>query len=115
MPGAPFISFDKLAHALVFALLAFWLTVGLRKQSIYRRHRIFAPLLALVYSIAYGGAIEVTQELLLADRYGDWKDLLADAVGAGIGVIAFFAIYGKAAYYVALRHYRPPMEKFRPD
>jgi VanZ family protein len=113
MPGEPFISFDKLAHAIVFGLLSFWLTVGLRKQTLFRKHRIFAPWLALLYSILYGGVLELFQEFFLTDRHADWNDLLADSVGSGLGVVVFFVIYGKAAHYVALSHYRPPMDKIQ--
>ena len=50
---------------------------------------------ALLTGIIYGTIIEVLQELLLADRYFDIKDLGANIIGCFIGGLLFSLIYIK--------------------
>lgn len=70
----PFPHFDKLAHLLAFACLAFPL-------SATRRHpaaRIFAA------GLVFGAAIEIIQPVV--GRSAEAADLLADAAGLGLGI-----------------------------
>ena len=69
-----FPGFDKVEHALSFALLA-W--IGVRAG--YRRLWPLAVGLVLL-----GGAIEVAQGFT-ATRTADWRDWLADAAGIAVG------------------------------
>ena len=69
LPGA-----DKVVHALVFLALAG--TARLRFGG--------APAV-LTAVLGYAAVSEVVQALLLSERTGDLWDLLADAVGAGLG------------------------------
>lgn len=66
------LSQDKLVHALVFAGLALliWFATGRRR-----------PLLSFVSAAALGGLLELAQ-LLVSYRSADWKDFVADGVGA---------------------------------
>ncbi|NNJ25309.1 hypothetical protein LzC2_13790 [Planctomycetes bacterium LzC2] len=79
---------DKLVHAAIFAgmslLIAAWRTT--RFDSIRR-----AAVIAFLFCLLYGAADEFTQSFL-ASRSSDWWDLLADAVGAAIGIAAFFLL-----------------------
>lgn len=68
---------DKSNHALAFASLAF----SGRLAWTRRPWPLFMALLA------YGGAIELLQ-LNIPNRDGDWHDLLADAVGIALGLVA---------------------------
>lgn len=71
---------DKLNHLLAFASLA--LAACFSTGS--------GPLPALrsaLALLAYGGLIEVLQTLL-PPRQGEWADLLADAMGIGLGLLA---------------------------
>lgn len=70
----PSTGWDKSNHLLGFAVLG-WL--GLRA---YPRH-VAAVLVGVV---AYGGLIEVLQSFT-PDRFADWIDLVADALGVGMG------------------------------
>jgi len=65
---------DKTQHAFAFAVLGAW---GLLA---YPRH-LWQVLIAL---LAFGGAIELAQASTTW-RFGDWHDLLADAVGLAMG------------------------------
>lgn len=73
----PSTGWDKANHALAFAvLMAVWSTGWPRARQI-------AGLLGL---LAYGGLIELLQTQL-PPRSGEWEDLLADAVGLGLGAL----------------------------
>lgn len=71
---APFPHFDKLIHLLAFACLAFPVSIA----GTQPHHRVFLA------GLAYGALIEIVQPLV--GRTGDWADLLADAVGLGLGI-----------------------------
>ena len=72
---------DKIVHAVLFALLA-W--VWCRQPA--RAGRVRGVLLAALAAVAYGGAIEFCQ-MLLGYRAGEWTDLAADAVGVAFGAL----------------------------
>jgi len=71
------LGWDKLNHSGAFVGLAFCAWLG---QGAHARRRA----LALVALLAYGGLIELAQ-LFVPGRFGEWADLLADAVGLVIG------------------------------
>ena len=66
---------DKTHHVIAYALLM--LPVALRKPDNW-------VLYGLLF-IAYGGVIELLQ--LYVNRYGEWMDVLANAVGVVCGLI----------------------------
>lgn len=66
---------DKLHHALAFAVLVLPATVA----------RPRAALAIALAAIGYGGAMELLQPSF--GRTAEWLDLLADAVGAVLGVL----------------------------
>jgi VanZ family protein len=74
-PGGGVPGLDKAVHAGIFALLTgTGLAAGLAA-------RWFVPVV-----LAWAALSEVIQAALLPARSGDWRDLVADAVGVGIGV-----------------------------
>jgi VanZ family protein len=80
---------DKANHALAFAALAFsavW--------ALWPRPRQWLLWLAPAL-LAYGGFIEIAQSFT-PQRQGDWADLLADAVGIALGLLAAWAVGGLA-------------------
>ena len=53
-----------------------------------------AILLTVIISIAYGGLTEIMQETItILHRSGDWRDLIADAIGTVIGVLVFYLFF----------------------
>ena len=66
---------DKLHHLVAFAALTF--------PYAYRRPR--GLLWVFPAAIAYGAAIEIIQPFV--NRHGELLDFLADALGAGLGVV----------------------------
>ncbi len=85
-PGSGVPGLDKVVHAGVFALLtAAGLAVGLAA-------RWFVPAV-----LAWAALSEVIQATLLPARSGDWRDLVADAVGVAVGVAAVRAVAARRA------------------
>lgn len=103
LAAAPFISFDKFAHLVLFTLISLCWMVGLRKQTrfTYLRDHFFP--LVLTAGIFYGIALEIIQGIAFTDRYADWKDALADTLGVFVGAGIFLLIYGKMAFQNASR------------
>ena len=71
---------DKLVHAATFGSVSY---LGLRAGL---RSRWWVPVLC-----AHAVLSEVVQGLFLADRSGDWHDVVADLVGVGIALGAWLA------------------------
>jgi VanZ family protein len=71
---------DKLLHALAFAALAVPLRLLLAPRG-----AVAASAWAAIALMAYGAAIEGVQATL-PYRSAEWGDLLADAVGVGLGL-----------------------------
>lgn len=74
-PAVPFMLRDKVLHLLAFAVLVLPMAVTAPRQAL----RI-APV-----CIAFGAAIEVIQPMF--GRGAEWLDLLADALGVGLGLV----------------------------
>jgi len=72
---------DKLSHLLTYFLLGGWFGVLAANR----------PVLAWTFAglVAYGGAIELLQGTT-DYRFAEWADLLADAVGTGLGLALYF-------------------------
>jgi VanZ family protein len=73
------LGWDKLNHGSAFLVLAF---VGAQIRRPTVRHLITLALALL----AFGGAIEIIQSFV-PGRSAEWLDLLADAVGATLGLL----------------------------
>ncbi|WP_018618116.1 VanZ family protein [Spirosoma luteum] len=66
---------DKSLHVLIFApFTLLWMLTGLRMGY------------ALVAGLLFGILIEALQYALPINRSADWKDVVADCVGAALGV-----------------------------
>ena len=92
----PTIGLDKVAHILMYAGFAFACLWGYRKQFVsnglsYQKRAI---ILTILISIAYGGLTEIMQETItVLRRSGDWRDLIADSIGTGLGVFIFYLFF----------------------
>jgi VanZ family protein len=86
-------SFDKVIHAAMYGLLAFLVMKAALRQysSWYLRYN--AVKVTAIGVTAYGALIELYQELLLTDRYGDWMDVLANLIGTILGICIFRIIF----------------------
>ena len=92
----PAIGLDKVAHILMYAGFAFACLWGYRKQFVSNglAYQKRAMLLTIIISIAYGGLTEIMQETItVLHRSGDWRDLIADAIGTVLGVLVFYLFF----------------------
>jgi VanZ family protein len=48
---------------------------------------------SLVTATLFGIFIELFQEFVLTDRFGDWADALANFAGSVIGILVFRALF----------------------
>ena len=90
--------FDKLVHIVLFGLLMLSCTVALRKQTKIAWAQKNAMVIALLFSIVYGSVIEVVQFFMVQDRTGELYDVLANGLGALLGILFFRIIYGKELF-----------------
>ena len=75
---------DKTLHAILYALFAMTLIGGfLRNHSPQWSADLWVTLIAT----SYGALMEALQMYCTRTRSGEWKDVLADFIGAALGVI----------------------------
>ena len=77
---------DKWIHLLAFGVLSLVVLLDSKSAAIKPWQGI---LLAVLFPIVYGGAIEWLQEEFFYPRSGDWWVWLADSIGTGIAVSAW--------------------------
>jgi len=87
-----FLSFDKIAHFFVFAILTFLFTLGFSKQYTFLFFRYKAAPLAIGISILYGIIIEIGQTFI-PERGLEFTDILANSLGVFAGWFVFYLIY----------------------
>ena len=75
---------DKLAHGLLYALLAISMMAGVKRDA---RMRVRTYLYVCALATSYGALMEILQRFCTLTRSGEMADLYADAIGAIIGVI----------------------------
>lgn len=84
-PLPPIPAFDKLAHALLYAVLtAAWL----RAFPLALRQRLSAALLTALAATAFGLVMEIGQKALTTTRTLDPLDAMANAAGAVTSALA---------------------------
>jgi len=74
---------DKLLHGAMYALLAVTWALPLRKLSTFNFH---LSTYIIIGTTAYGALMEILQRFCTLTRSGEMADLLADFIGALIGV-----------------------------
>ena len=84
-----FLTFDKFAHALFYAILVILITIGAVKHHRFSSKRSQSLVKGLVVGLTYGVLIELMQAFLFISRSADWADIVANTIGCLIGVIYF--------------------------
>lgn len=89
------LAFDKWVHAGIFFILVLLMIRGFRLQ---RTGWLFsnAVIFTLVFSVAYGGILEILQGAVFEDRSADFYDFIANSIGAITGVL----LYRKLAFKI---------------
>jgi len=82
---------DKIIHFLFYAVFVLLLCLAKRKSHLKMKHN----LLIVVFAILYGIVIEVLQGVLTKNREADFRDALANSLGAIVGFICFYCLKNK--------------------
>jgi VanZ family protein len=93
------LTFDKMMHIFMYGILAFRTMMGASKQQTIWWMRHFSGLFTIAVVTVFGASIELVQEFLIADRYGDWVDVLANTIGMLGGIYVF-----RVVFYDCIRH-----------
>ncbi len=85
-PESKLLSYDKLAHVGVFAILSFLVLMGILGKK--GKHTRKQQIIALTISIVYGSLLEYLQTYM-PGRMTDLYDFIANCTGGVVGVIIF--------------------------
>lgn len=86
------INFDKFVHCGLFFILMLLTARGIHLQYTFFKLQQHPKIIALLFSVMYGGVIEIMQGTLFEQRHGDWLDFMADSIGAMGGWIVYTPI-----------------------
>jgi VanZ family protein len=81
-----FISTDKLAHAIVYGIFSWLIVYGVKKSGQVPPKIWFS---AILLASVYGVLMEILQYYFFPGRYFELLDILADIIGAFIGILVF--------------------------
>lgn len=92
-----FPGFDKLTHCGMFFVFCVFAGSSFIRQYSARRFTLNIALKVFVIALCYGGLIELLQLYIFTWRSGEWADLFADSVGAGMGIFGILVtLYASA-------------------
>ena len=86
---------DKIVHLILFGTQAFLLINGFVRQTKYSVLQLRAKSLGVAIAISYGIIVEILQSTIFIGRSGDYRDAIANAIGAFIGLLIFNRIENK--------------------
>jgi len=82
LPTVPrVLAWDKLQHFFAYAILMFF--SGHFFKSLFK-HRLRGWITGFIFTVGFGLLMEIGQETLSTSRQADWKDLIANTLGAGL-------------------------------
>lgn len=87
------LAFDKLVHAVAFAIGGLFLAIALKETTRLRGKWLFA---AIVLGIGLFGAYDEIHQMFTPGRTGaDFKDWLADMIGGSLAAFVYCFRYGR--------------------
>jgi VanZ family protein len=103
LPGSAFpkenlfdkIWFDKWIHIAMFGIMTVLFCLGLSKREFFFKKQKKHFLLAGIFCLLYGIAMEFVQKCWIPNRSFDMGDIIADGVGCAAGVIYSYKRYIK--------------------
>lgn len=81
--------FDKFVHAGIFFVLVIFAIRGFRLQTKNNYLNKNASFLAVGFSIAYGGVLEILQGTIFEDRSADINDFIANSFGCFVALLLY--------------------------
>lgn len=97
----PIKGFDKIVHFVLFFVHYYLWVIALIKQRFFKLIKEKTVKISLFYSVFLALLIEFIQWQFIAQRSGDWMDVLANVLGISCSYILFRAIYGKCNNYAS--------------
>jgi len=88
--GSPlfFPGFDKVVHCCLFVVLAVLYSAGSMRKWATRNLSLWVAVKCTIIMISFGALIETLQMYVFTWRSGDTDDLLADTIGACVGILS---------------------------
>lgn len=92
LPSVKFFAPDKLGHAGAYGLLCWLLLHGRARYQKAQGAHISAQQMGSItaFAAAYGVVMELVQYAFVPGRYYEYGDMLANAIGAGLGWLVFW-------------------------
>ena len=82
LPTVPrILAWDKLLHFFAYAILMFFSGNFFR---LLLKKRLIGWIIGFTLTLGFGFLMEIGQQTLSTSRHADWKDLVANALGAGL-------------------------------
>ncbi len=86
---------DKAIHIFLFGVQTFLILFALRKQYLVGKNRFLSGSIILSITILFALLTEVLQAYVYIGRNGNVYDFIADAVGVGVGLLAYNLLFRK--------------------
>ena len=84
---------DKVAHFIMYTLLALFWVIGFKRQDIYVGLRRYALQISILGGFSMSVIIEFMQEYVVESRSFEVLDLIANGIGCIFGIVLFKIIY----------------------
>jgi VanZ family protein len=91
LPPINILNFDKIVHMLMYSLLTAIIIYDLKNKIAKSAYRKTFITTVFLYSIIFGGIVEIMQETWFYPRSAEWIDWIADIIGALIGIFGMYA------------------------
>jgi VanZ family protein len=89
---------DKWGHAFIFAVLVYFIMLGLIKTWRFSFLLVKIRIISVIIAILYGVVVELVQHHYTVDRTADFNDFIADVIGAFGGWLMFYSVYGNLKF-----------------
>ena len=83
------LSFDKFVHAGIFFVLIVLTIRGFLLQTTFNKIQHSPKTISFLICVAYGGALELLQDVVFEERSADIYDFIANSFGCIIGLLLY--------------------------
>lgn len=78
---------DKLVHAVFYFTLCMLSAYGFSRQHVFKKLHTSALTISLIFSIAWGALMEITQLTIFTYRSAEWADFFANTFAALFAIL----------------------------
>lgn len=83
------VSFDKMAHLFIYAVLSFFIAWGIKKSLMHKNLSLKLLATIFLFTSVYGIGIEFVQKSISTGRHFEYYDIIANIIGSFIGLLFF--------------------------